>query len=142
MNVLQIITTAVLTTIIVILLGVVSVWSMWPKTAEAGVAVAAHSVSWHNSTDHCRHLSPDHLKLGEAVVTVALDLDDIQQEALLPIRNSLENWRSQVERLCTSVDHESLDFDTGLASLEQILSISAATVAERATPTKRLCVEP
>ena len=130
MNILQIIVTAVLTTLTLLALGTVAVWSLWPQTAEAGVAVAAHSAGWRSSENHCDHLSSDHLELGEAVLTITLDLDDAQQAALSPIRTGLENWRSQVSTICESFDHETTDVDSGLASLEQVLAISATTVGE------------
>lgn len=130
MNISQIIVTAVLTTLTLLALATVTVWSLWPRTAEAGVAVAAHTTGWHESGNHCQHFSADHLELGQAVVTVALDLDDAQQAALAPVRSSLENWRSQIATLCETVDHDNINVDTGLQSLEQVLSISAATVAE------------
>lgn len=129
MNISQIVITATLTTFTLIALGVVVTWSLWPQTAEAGVTVAAHTANWHRSSNHCERLSSGHLELGQAVVTVALDLDEAQQVALDPVRASLESWRSQIASLCESVDHDTMDVDSGLQSLEQVLAISTTAVA-------------
>ena len=47
MNPLQVVITAVLATLATLVLGIVVAWSLWPKTAEASVALAAHSTAWH-----------------------------------------------------------------------------------------------
>ncbi|NKC01494.1 MAG: hypothetical protein GKR90_23755 [Pseudomonadales bacterium] len=132
MNLFQIIITAVLTTFTIIALAIAGAWSVWPRTAEASIAVAAHSTGWRGeSNNHCERFSSDHLALGEAVIAVALDLDDAQKSALEPIRSSLESWRTNIVSICEGTDHgETMDVSTGLQAMEDALTATTNTVVE------------
>ena len=95
MNPLQVVVTAVLATLATLVLGIVAAWSLWPKTAEASVALAAHSSAWHaGAGSHCDHFGGEHIVFGEAVVSTALDLDDYQQASLATVTAKLEQWRA------------------------------------------------
>ncbi len=130
MNIFHIIVTAVLTTLVIVLLGVAAVWSLWPATAEASAALAAHR--WHaggnsNGDDnHCGHLSGNHLELGQAALSGVLDLDGNQKAALVTVTNTLAEWQAQIQSTCEGVDFTSLD--SSLAGMEAFLNQSAATM--------------
>jgi hypothetical protein len=132
MNHFQIVVTTVLTTFTVIAFAIVGAWSVWPRTAEAGVAVAAHSIGWDGSAaNHCQRFSSEHLALGEAVLAVALDLDDSQQSALVPVHSSLESWRANMVSICEATDQgTNMDVSSGLKAMEDALAITTSTVVE------------
>ncbi len=135
MNLFQVVITAVLTTLAVLALGVAAVWSLWPSSAEASAAIAAHSGTWHSAghgeegtANHCGKLSSLHLEMGEAVVTAALKLDEAQQQALEPVAQALERWRARAQQTCEQTRFD--DLDSGLAGLETMLDQGAEAVAE------------
>ena len=129
MSLFQVVITAALTTLATLALGVVAVWSLWPTSAEAGVAIAAHSSAWHSGdVSHCAHLSSEHLQHHEAAVSAALELDDFQQSALQAVAAGAEQWRAQAQATCENTDLTSLD--GSLAGLEAILEQSSTAMAE------------
>lgn len=136
MNLFQVVVTAVLATLAVLALSIAAVWSLWPTSAEASAAIAAHSSGWHQSNDqdgmshadHCAHISSEHLQMGEAVLSAALDLDDSQQSALQPVAETMEKWRAEAQTTCENSSFASLD--EGLAGVESMLTLGAGAVAE------------
>ena len=129
MNPLQIVVTAVLATLATLLLGIVVAWSLWPKTAEAGVALAAHSSAWHAADgSHCDHFGGEHIQFGEAVLSTALDLDNYQQQSLATVTAKLEQWRAAAQATCHATDMTTLD--GGLAGMQTFLDQSAQAMAD------------
>jgi hypothetical protein len=129
MNVFQVAVTAALATLAVLAFGVVAVWSLWPVTAEASVALAAHSSSWQSDKlSHCQRFGGEHVKIGQAVVSAALDLNDKQAKNLADVAAKVEAWRAQAETTCEQTDLTTLD--GGLTGLELMLAQSATAMAE------------
>jgi hypothetical protein len=129
MNVFKVAVTAVLATLAMLAFGVVAVWSLWPTTAEASVALAAHSSAWQTGKlSHCQRFGGEHVKFGQAVVTAALDLNDKQEKNLAKVAIKVEAWRTQAEATCAQTDLTTLD--GGLAGLETILAQSSTAMAE------------
>lgn len=129
MNVLQVAVTAVLATLAVLAFGVVGFWSLWPATAEASVALAAHgSALQSGKLSHCQHFGGEHVKFGQAVVSAALDLNEKQEQSLAQVAAKVEAWRTQAQATCEQTDLTTLD--GGLAGLEVMLTQSAAAVSE------------
>lgn len=136
MNTSQIVVTVIVTLLTIVALAVGTVWSMWPRAAEASISLAAHSGSWPGSAEnsdthgdfkaHCAHMSPAHLELGAAVVSAALDLDATQNVALDSISESVEALRTFAQATCENVDIK--DFDSSLDSLQAMLNQTAITV--------------
>jgi len=135
MNLFQVVVTAVLATLAVLALAIAAAWSLWPASAEASAAIAAHSSGWHQSAegglshaDHCARISSEHLQMGEAILSAALDLDDSQQSALQPVADTMEKWRAEAQRTCENSSFASLD--EGLAGVENMLTLGAGAVGE------------
>lgn len=129
MKVFQVAVTAVLATLAVLAFGVVAVWFAWPATAEASIALAAHnSAGQTGKLSHCQHFGGEHVKFGQAVVAVALDLNDQQEQSLANVAAKVEEWRAQAQATCEQTDLTSLD--GGLAGLEFMLAQSSTAVAE------------
>lgn len=128
MSLFQVVVTAVLATLATIIFGIVAAWSLWPTTAEAGITIAAHNSAWQSGElSHCERFGGEHVQFGEAVVTAALDLNDLQQTALQAVAAEVELWRSQAQATCNSTDMTSLE--GGLAGLETMLAQSSTAVA-------------
>ncbi len=129
MNLIQVVVTAVLTTLTILALGLVAVWSLWPKEAEASAVVAAHASGWHSGErSHCDRFDTAHLELAQAVAVTVLDLDDSQQATLDGIVVRMDQWRADAQATCNSTEFH--DVDSGLLGLEMLLAQSATTVAE------------
>ncbi len=129
MKAVQITLTALLTSLILVTLAGVTVWSLWPREAQATMALASHSMAApENTGSHCQHLTPEHIVLAKAVVQVSLELNDQQQGHLEGIAATLENWREQVQAICAI--SESDDIETKLDSLQQGLLLSADAIGE------------
>ena len=128
MRIFQVAVTAVLATLAALAFGVVAIWSLWPTTVEASVALAAHSSAWQaGKLSHCEHFGGEHVKFGQAVVTAALDLNDTQENHLDNVAAKVEQWRTQVQSTCEKTDLTTLD--GGLAALEVMLAQSSTAVA-------------
>ena len=133
----QIIVTVALTLLTTACLAVVAVWSLWPATAEASSSVLMHSAFPNDGAEsggHCARLANDHTDIAKAVVGEVLDLSDAQKAQLEPIAEVMDRWQTQAYEICNNTQLHTADgglaLDGGLTGMEQILSVSAASVAE------------
>lgn len=135
MDLFKVVVTAVLTTLAVISLGAVATTALWPDTAEAHGTRAMRGFGHHgmhggmaSGTRHCDRFGPRHTQLLEAFVSIELGLDDSQEQALEPVIEAVDRWRSDAVETC-----ESLSIGTvpeGLDTLQQVLSRGEQAVAE------------
>lgn len=129
MNPLQVVVTAVLATLATLIMGIVVAWSLWPKTAEASAALAAHGSAWHtDASSHCDHFGGEHIRFGEAVLSTALELDDYQQQSLAGVTAQLEQWRAAAQATCHATDLTTLD--GSLVGMQTLLAQSAEAMAD------------
>jgi len=140
MDLFKVIVTTVLTTLVVISLGVVATTALWPESAQAhgfgalrsgsgmhGFAHARHG-GFAAGGNHCARLSPRHTQLLEAFVSIELGLDDHQEQALQPVMQSVDRWRADAVETC-----ENLSISTapeGLDTVRQVLASSEQAIAE------------
>lgn len=111
-------------------------WLLLGSTAEAqgfGLALAAHRAGWqgrghhggHHDGTHCQRLAPEHVEIAGLMAKAHLDLDTRQYDALAPVLEVMEQWRQQVQTIC---GRELQSTDDALASLREVLAVSAAAV--------------
>jgi len=134
MNPFRTIVTAVLTTLVVVSLGMVATTAFWPDTAQAhgmrmpGIGHQGGHGGFASGERHCARFGPRHTELLEAFVSIELGLDENQDIALQPVMQAIDRWRSDTVETC-----EALSVNTvpeGLDTLQQVLSRSEQAVAE------------
>jgi hypothetical protein len=134
MDTFKIVVTAVLTTLAVVSLGVVATTALWPDTAQAhamGVMRGyGHSGQggFASRGAHCARFGPRHTQLLEAFVSIELGLDDSQDQALQPVIEAVDRWRSDTVETCENQSISTVP--EGLEILQQVLSRSEQAVAE------------
>ena len=129
MTAFKIVVTAVLATLATLAFGVAAVWALWPATAEAGVGIAQHAGGWHaDAGNHCARIDTRHIRIGEAIITTGLDLDDTQQASLAVIATRMQTLSDDLRATCETTDLTSLD--GSLLGVENALTMSAAALAE------------
>ena len=133
----QIIVTVALTVLTTACLALVAVWSIWPATAQASSSVLLHSAfpsDGEAQDGHCARLTHDHTDVAKAVVGEVLDLSDDQKAQLEPIAEAMTRWQAQAYEICNNTqlhgEDGALTLDGGLTGVEQMLTLSAASVAE------------
>ena len=131
----KVVITAVLTTLAVILFGTVAGTALWPDSAQAHAMGAARSFGHHgmhqnlaSGEQHCDRFGPRHTQLLEAFVTIELGLDDNQEQALGPVMEAVDRWRSDAVQTCESISVSTVP--EGLDALQQVLLRSEQAVAE------------
>ncbi len=129
----EIVLAAIVTTLTIAALVIGTAWSLWPRAAQASLALTqSHATSAEAGLaagrrgPHCGRLDAAHLELAEAVVEATLDLDAAQAAALAEIGDGLEGLRAFVESACENHDHG--DVAGSLTAMEQILNRSAETM--------------
>ena len=129
MNLFKVVITAVLATLATLAFGVASIWAIWPSAAEASAGIAQHAGGWHgHAGDHCSHFSNDHVRIGEAVISAGLDLDDAQEASLRVIATRVETLSDDLRATCENTDLTSLD--GSLLGVETALALSAAAMGD------------
>ncbi len=128
----KIIVTTVLTTLVVITLGVVTTAALWPDTVEAHGMNRMFGHGMHrgfgSGGGHCARFGPRHTQLLEAFVSIELGLDDGQEQALQPVIEAVDRWRSDAVKTCENFSISTVP--EGLDTLHEILSRSEQAVAE------------
>ncbi len=127
MNLLQIVVTAVLTTLSVLILGGIGVWSLLPYAAEA-TPVASHGFASSPSERHCDRMDDSHIEIGQAVAAAVLDLNDTQETALQAVADTATRWHNVARDICQTADFASLE--ASLDTAEVILAQSNAAFGE------------
>ncbi len=129
MNLFKVVITAVLATLATLTFGVAAIWAMWPSAAEASAGIAKHATGWHgHAGDHCAHFDSQHVRIGEAVISAGLDLDDDQEASLRVIATRVETLSDDLRSTCEVTDLTSLD--GSLLGVETALALSAAAMGE------------
>ena len=140
MDLFKVIVTTVLTTLVVITLGVVATSALWPESAQAhGFGALRGTSGMHGfghrrhggfaaGGNHCARFSPRHTQLLEAFVSIELGLDDNQEQALEPVIQAVDRWRADAVQTC-----ENLSISTapeGLDTVRQVLASSEQAISE------------
>ncbi len=129
MNLFKVATTAVLATLAALTFGVAAIWALWPSAAEASAGIAKHAAGWHgHAGDHCARLDGHHVRIGEAVISAGLDLDENQEASLRVIATRVETLSEDLRSTCESTDLTSLD--GSLQGVETALALSAAAMGD------------
>ncbi len=141
MSVSKIVLTTVLTTLTALVFVVVAAASLWPFTADAHGGLrghwGGHSGNHQTGTDrhqraleHCQSMGPAHTRIVEAAISAGLNLDVSQEEALSPVISVLDDWRQSTANTCAELAAGTQDIDQKMAAMEQVLRISADSVAQ------------
>ena len=138
MKPIQVVVTAVFTTLALVGFASVIGWSVLPKSAEAH-AVADRDQDRHgrhggwfrgrdgDRGDRCQRFGPRHIEAARSMVAAHLDLTDAQDAELDPILDVMEAWRVDVVASCErSIDST----PEGLQVLQEVMARSAAALTE------------
>lgn len=129
----KIVLTTVLTTLTALVFVIVATASLWPFAADAHGGLRSHQAGadrHQRALERCQSMGPAHTRIAEAAISAGLNLDVNQEEALAPIISVLDEWRQNTANTCTELASGTQDIDQKMAAMEQVLRISADSVAQ------------
>lgn len=126
----KIVLTTVLTTLTALVFVVAAAASFWPFGAEAHGGFRSGGDRHERALKHCQSMGPAHTRIVEAAISAGLGLDDNQEQALAPVISVIDDWRQSTADTCAELAAGTQDMDQKLAAMEQVLRVSADSVAQ------------